>query len=340
MIGVGIIGFGFMGQTHWRCFEHLRDQARVVAVADPDPRRARGDTTNSWGNIGDGPRQVDFSHVVGITNWRELITRDDIDVVDVCAPTPEHEEIVLAALAAGKHVLCEKPLARTARAAQRIANAATTARGFMMPAMCMRFWPQWAWLKQAIDDRRYGRVLGATFLRQGSVPPGWYRNGEMSGGALLDLHIHDTDFICHLFGPPRAVRSSGYRATTGGYDHVNTQYLYDDIPLVVADGGWSFAAPYPFRMRYTVTFDNEVTADFDLDRSNQLMVYDGTSAQPIECEPVDGWFAAIRHFIGCVARNERSTVITVDNAVQSIRVIEAEETSLIHHCLGKSASPW
>lgn len=331
MIRVGIVGFGFMGQTHWRCYGQMADRAKVVAVADFDPRRARGDIAGTWGNLGEGAQSVDFTDVVGTTDWRELIARDDVDVVDVCVPTPSHPEIAIEALAAGKHVLCEKPLARTVKAAESIAVAAKAARGFMMPAMCIRFWPQWAWLKQAIDDRRYGCVLGATFLRQGSGPPGWYRNGEMSGGALLDLHIHDTDFVCYLFGTPLSVSSRGYRAHTGAYDHVSTHYIYDDVPLVTADGGWSFAAPYPFRMRYTVSFENGITADYDLARTEPLITYDGDKGEAISCAATDGWFEELRYFIDCVARGLPPTIVTADNAVRAVRVIEAEARSIANN---------
>jgi predicted dehydrogenase len=328
MVRVGIVGFGFMGQTHWRSYANLGDRAQVVGVADLDPRRARGDISGTWGNLGDGPQDVDFSRVGGTTDWRALVARDDVDVIDICIPTPYHTEIAVAALAAGKHVLCEKPLARTLSQAQTIADAANKSDAFMMPAMCIRFWPQWAWLKDAISDRRFGRVRGATFLRQGAGPPGWYRNGEMSGGALLDLHIHDTDFVCHLFGMPKAVSSRGYRAQTGSYDHVSTQYLYDEVPLVVADGGWSFDAPFPFRMRYTVTFDANVTVDFDLARTDQLILYDGEQAMPISCAATDGWFGEIRYFIECVAERRRPTIVTADDAVRAIRVVEAEGRSI------------
>ena len=264
MVRVGIIGFGFMGQTHWRCYNKLGDKARVVAVADENAARAAGDISGTWGNLGDGAGPVDFSSIATTTDWRELLSMSDVDAVDVCIPTPYHAEVVIAALLAGKHVLCEKPLAGWVRDAQAISRAAAGAKTFLMPAMCMRFWPEWAWLKEVISDNRFGRVFGAIFLRQGNVPPGWYRDGEMSGGAILDLHIHDTDFVCYLFGKPKAVSSRGYRAQTGQFDHVSTQYIYDSVPLVVADGGWSFAEPYPFRMRYTVIFESQVTADFDL----------------------------------------------------------------------------
>jgi predicted dehydrogenase len=328
MIRVGIVGFGFMGQTHWRCYSNLADRAQVVAVADLDPRRARGDISGTWGNLGDGPQQIDFSGVAGTSDWRELVAMPDVDLVDICVPTPDHSKIALAALAARKHVLCEKPMARTAADAASLAVAADESQGFLMPAMCIRFWPEWSWLKNVVDDRRYGGVLSATFLRQGSSPPGWYRDGDSSGGAILDLHVHDADFICHLFGLPKSVSSRGYRAKTGKYDHVSTQYFYDDVPLVVADGGWSFDEPYPFRMRYTVTFEERVTVDFDLARTDRLVVYKDGVAEPIDCGNSDGWQEEIRYFVDCIASGTRPSVVTASDAVHAIKLIETEARSI------------
>src|SRR5437867_2937373 len=136
----------------------------------------------------------------------------------------------VAALRAGKHVLCEKPLARTSAAARQIVEAAAKAKGIFMPAMCLRFWPEWAWLKEAIAAGRYGKVLAARFRRV-AEPPGWGRNtffnGAESGGALFDLHIHDTDFVQYCFGRPQSVFSSGYAKFSGAIDHVITQYQVD-----------------------------------------------------------------------------------------------------------------
>lgn len=328
MVRIGIIGFGFMGQTHFRCYGALENAARVIAVADENTRRAHGDISDTWGNLSGTAPQVDFSSIVSTTNWRDLIALQDVDAVDVCVPTPQHPEIVKAALAAGKHVLCEKPLARNLESAQEIARAAAEVPAFLMPAMCMRFWPEWAWLKEAIADQRFGKVLGASFLRQGTLPPGWYRNGEMSGGALLDLHIHDTDFVSYLFGTPKAVSSRGYRSRSGEIDYVSTQYLYDNVPLVIAEGGLSFAEPFPFRMRYTVNFESGTTADFDLSRPEPLIAYADGKATPIVCERIDGWFGEIRYFVDCIAKGRRPTVVTAGDAVQSIRIVEAEGRSI------------
>src|SRR5262245_2989459 len=97
----------------------------------------------------------------------------NVDAIDVCVPTTNHAEVVIAALSAGKHVLCEKPLGRSLDDARGIASESARANTMLMPAMCMRFWPEWAWLKQAVAGKRYGRVLSASFLRQGTMPPGW-----------------------------------------------------------------------------------------------------------------------------------------------------------------------
>src|SRR5206468_11874782 len=98
MIRVGIIGFGFMGQTHWRCYSQLKDKARVVAVADLNARRAAGDIGGTWGNLGDGPQKIDFTGVSTVTTAQALIDMSDVDLVDVCVPTPAHLQVASTAL--------------------------------------------------------------------------------------------------------------------------------------------------------------------------------------------------------------------------------------------------
>ena len=133
----------------------------------------------------------------------------------------------ILAARAKKDVYCEKPLARTSAQCREILAAADQSSGYFMPAMCMRFWPGWSWLKSAIDEQTYGKVKAARFRRVGE-PPAWgregYFNGAASGGALLDLHIHDTDFVQYLFGRPKAVYSQGFSFYSGAIDHVVTQY--------------------------------------------------------------------------------------------------------------------
>ncbi len=327
-VRIGLIGLGFMGRTHAQAYAQI-DDAQVVAIADLDPRRAAGDLADSWGNVGDDTGvSFDMQVVRGTTDFHELIGWDDVDVVDICVPTPAHVELALAALAAGKHVVVEKPLAISSQEAGQIVEAAGRAEGCLMPAMCIRFWPQWAWLKQAVVQRRYGGVRAATFRRVAQMPPGWFQDGEKSGGAVMDLHIHDTDFVSYLFGQPRAVFSRGYSQTTSRIDHLVTHYVYDDVPLVVAEGSWAMADGFGFNMAYTVNFER-ATADFDFSRSERpLTVSQDGKQEVVDCGQGDGWVEELRYLVDCLAGGRRPTAITAEDALASILIAEAEVRSI------------
>src|SRR6185295_20057953 len=223
---------------------------------------------------------------------------------DICAPTQTHPELALAALQAGKHVLCEKPLARTAGEARQIADAASMAATFLMPAMCLRFWPQWVWAKKAIAENTYGRCLAARFRRV-AQPAGWgqkfFLDGKLSGGALLDLHIHDTDFVQFCFGRPLAVFSTGFSKVSGAIDHVVTQYQVGSGATVSAEGSWAMTDGFGFTMSYTVVFEN-ATADFDLARGPEpLKLYQaGEPPQTLQLKGKDGYVGELQYLLDCI----------------------------------------
>jgi predicted dehydrogenase len=251
-----------------------------------------------------------------------------VDVVDVCLPTPLHSRYVIAALKAGKHVLTEKPFALNAREADQLVQAAKQATPMLMCAMCMRFWPAWAWLKDAIDAKSYGRVLSAHFRRVTSHPGGpFYSKGDACGGAILDLHIHDTDFIQYCFGKPDAVFSRGYAANTGRTDHVSTLYLYKHVPLVSAEGGWAMAPGFGFQMQYTVNFE-KATAVFDLGAPDQLRLIQQGKSKPVAVKKGMGYQHEIAYFLECVRTGRRPRTVEPASAALSVKIVEAEVRSL------------
>jgi predicted dehydrogenase len=327
MTKIGIIGLGMMGRTHYEAYQKIPD-AQVVAIADADAKRAAGNLAGTAGNILDGGlSQLPMDRIKGFTDYRQLIALPELDIIDVCVPTPSHLEVAVAALATGKNVLCEKPLGRTLADAQQIAKAAESAKGFFMPAMCMRFWPGWDWLKQAVSDKRFGKLVSVTFRRIASMPGGWYRNGEMSGGAALDLHIHDVDFVYHLFGRPNAIFSRGYAKTTGKTDHLVSHYLYDGGPLVVAEGGWCLSDGFGFSMTYIANFDN-ATAEFNMANKNALTVSkDGKQEFPALAAGT-GYEGELAYFVDCVAKKQKPTRVTAADGVEGVRMVEAEIRSI------------
>jgi len=330
MINVGVIGLGMMGGTHLSAYGKLKDKCKVIAVADRNPDKLAGDATKSniTGRSTQGINVADFPDDKKYAEGMDLIQDPDIDMVDICLITPMHLEFTRAAVAAGKHVLVEKPLCRTHEDAMKLVELAASTDRIMMPAMCMRFWPEWVWLKQVVEQGTCGKVLGAQFRRVSSHPGGeFYSSGDLSGGALLDLHIHDTDFIQYLFGTPKSVVSSGYSSITDEPDHVVTQFHYDDVPLVVAEGGWAMQKGHSFQMQYTVNFEN-ATARFDLAAEHTLQLTQSGETKPIACNKEHGYYHEIDYILGCIAENKKPETVTIASGAETIRICEAEKKSI------------
>lgn len=327
MVQVGVIGLGMMGATHLDAYAQ-RGDVGVVAVAEKNPDLLHGKAL-AEGNIeGQAQRGADLSDAAKYEEGLDLIADERVELVDICLPTPLHVPFVRAALDAGKHVLIEKPLARTHTDAMRIVEAAANSDRVVMCAMCMRFWPGWTWLKQAIDERRYGRVLAAHFRRLASHPGGpFYANAEACGGAILDLHIHDTDFVQYCFGLPEAVTSAGYAHATEGIDHVFTRYEYAGGPMVTAEGGWAMAPGFGFTMQYTVNFER-ATAVFDLAADHTLKLYENGETKGVDLPAGMGYEHEIDYLIRCIAEGRQPQTVTVAQAAESVRMVEAELQSV------------
>jgi len=328
-VNVGVIGLGFMGATHLRAYAAAaRDgfPCRVVAVSDKSADRRAG-AGAAGGNIGDAKQELLFdpASVRAYERASDLLADPGVSLVSVCTPTDTHVELALAAINAGKHVLLEKPVALRSADAQRLADAARAARTLCMPAMCMRFWPGWTLLRDAVRDGRWGGLRALTLHRLGSGPTwsqSFYQDVTRSGGALVDLHIHDTDFVVHLLGTPAAVRSSG------GPMHITTLYDFPALPgvAVCAEGSWSMNPAFGFRMQYRAAFER-ATVEFDLAKSPAVTVFaDGAATQP-DLPAGTGYDGQVRHLISAITAGARNLDATLDEAVTVARVLEAEARS-------------
>lgn len=326
-IRVGVVGLGMMGLTHLDAYGKLGG-VEVVALADRDEDRLSG-KTQAGGNIeGQAEGGFDYAGVKKYTDAAELIGDPDIDVVDICLPTPAHVPFGIQVLEAGKHLLTEKPLARSYDDAMKLVQAAEASDKIAMCAMCMRFWPGWTWLKDAINDRRYGKLLSLSFRRVASHPQGpFYQDGDANGGAALDLHIHDADFIQFLFGLPKSVSSVGYSSKTTAVDHIATRYNVGNDALVRAEGSWAMADGYAFRMQYTANFEN-ATAEFDSSAEHALTVAQGGEIEPIDLKDGMGYDYEIAYFLDCVRNNRQPETVTMQDAANAVRLIEAEVQSV------------
>jgi predicted dehydrogenase len=299
-LGVALIGYGFMGAAHsqaWRVaprFFDLPVEPRMSVIVGRDRSRVEvaGDKLG-WAETE--------------TDWQRVIERDDIDLVDICTPGSTHVEIAIAALEAGKHVLCEKPLANTVEEAERMADAARRAadRGvYSMVGFSYRRVPAITFARDLVSSGRIGelRQVRALYLQDWLVdadgPMTWRLDKELAGsGSLGDIGAHAIDAVQFVTG--RRVESvSGTLQTlvserpllaesvglSGTASTERGRVTVDDVALFTArlDGGvlGSFEATRfatgrknAFRLEFS---GSEGAIAFDLERMNELEFYDGT----------------------------------------------------------------
>jgi predicted dehydrogenase len=200
-----------------------------------------------------------------------------------------------------------------------------------MPAMCMRFWPGWNTLKKIVADKTYGNVLSARFSRL-SARPAWgqgatYSSENDNGGALFDLHIHDNDFINHLFGRPTGVFSQGTQSNAGVVEHVVTQYIYPNGLAVHAEGSWLLKLG--FSMGFTVHCERS-TIDFDSARGADALIITEQNQPPrtMQLESTDGYINEISYFLECISQNSAPKIVTAHDGLTALEICEAEEKSI------------
>ena len=325
-IRVGIVGLGFMGRTHLAAYDAARQAGRaneLVAVADRNAARRGGDLSGG-GNIDTGAASFDPAHVRGYERPEDLLADPEVDLVSLCTPTDTHVDLALAAIEAGKHVLVEKPVALTSAEVARLADAARGAGTLCMPAMCIRFWPGWSWLRETIERGDLGALRGVSLRRLGSKPDwssGFYGDVARTGGALFDLHVHDADLALACFGAPAAITATGDR------DHVNVLWHFPGGPRVAIEGGWDHDPAFGFEMGFRAVFERG-TAEYDLRRDDPLVIHAAGESAPVEIEAATGYDLEVQALLESIARGDDAPPVTVDDALAVTRVLEATAASL------------
>jgi predicted dehydrogenase len=208
-IGIGIIGFGGIAQAaHAPGYRKVPQDCEIVAVADIDPEKLREAQSDRW-NIANA-----------FEDYHKLLEMPEIDAVSICTPNYVHMQPALDAFAAGKHVLCEKPMAINAEQAKQMVAAAKATNRKLQIGYNWRFAAGAQSLKRAVDDAKLGDVYyaRAQALRRRGVP-GWgvfTQKDKQGGGPLIDIGVHITDLTLWLMGHKRPVAASASTYTKFG----------------------------------------------------------------------------------------------------------------------------
>jgi predicted dehydrogenase len=300
MLRCAIIGFGGLGKMHFRNVVRM-DDVQITALCDVEERAF---TTKTDTNLGADSSAADVSKYRLYADYKELLAKEKLDFVIAAVPTYLHAEIAIAALEAGVHVFCEKPMARSLAEAQAMLDAAEKSKKRLMIGQCLRFWPEYVYLKEKVVSGEFGRVARADFSRLSLTPrwcwQDWYLDFEKSGGAALDLHVHDADMVNWLFGLPPAVSSAATHLVTK-FDSILTKYEYSD-KIVTAVGDWGMAASFGFRMGFSVRFEKAVV---EMNPQGFFVHTEQETFKP-ELPERDAYFEDIREFAVCITENRAS----------------------------------
>jgi predicted dehydrogenase len=271
-----------MGQAHAQAWAALAPEVEVVAVVD----RA-------------APRPLAGVPTARPTTDLEGVLRDPaIEVLSICTPTDTHLELTRRALAAGKHVLLEKPLARTVADGEELVRLGAAARGTLMIAHVVRFFPGYVAVRELAGS--FGPLQEARASRlspTGGRPP-WLEDEERSGGILLDLAVHDFDQLLLLLGPARRVEVARLDDGT-----LQARVEHEGGAVGWVHAGWDAPVSTPFRTSLEVIgARGQARYAFasGVEERSELVVSEDGAERIVEVDPGEPYAAQARAFLECV----------------------------------------
>ena len=335
-IKVGIIGCGNISQYHLQGYAAL-DDVEIYALCDinEDNLKNRGEM---------------FGVTRLYTDYNEMLKLEELDAVSICTWNAAHKECTVAALKAGKHVLCEKPTAMNRAEALEMQKAAEESGKILMIGFVRRHGNDCAVLKDFIEAGSLGDIYyaKATYLRRNGNPGGWFGNKELSGGGpLIDLGVHVIDLVKYLMGNPKPVSVYG----------VTYQKLFDRKNIkskkaYVARGGVNQPCNVEDLASALIRFDNGATllveASFSLNIKNDIGSIEmfgtkgGSKMDPsLEIyNDINGYLTnvsfdaptalsfeglfenEIKHFVDCV-KGEAENIAPIEDGVDIMAILDA-----------------
>ena len=311
----GVIGLGYAGE------QHLKNYARVPGV---EPVALAGLERDHLRELGTRYGVPDL-----YTSWEDLVSREDLDIVSIGTPNHLHAPIAVAALEGGRHVLCEKPLARNGKEAQQIVEAARAADRAVHTAFTQRERGDVQALKRHVEEGNLGRVYHskATWMRRNGIPGmgGWFTSKELAGGGpLIDLGVHMVDMALYLMGGPEVESVScatyaelgpqgrGGRSGSGLMKGDNP-YEVEDLATaflrlsggatMTLEAGWAVYRESSDDFGVTL-YGTEGGAEMlvrNYGTSNTVRIYTDVAGVPAvvmpEIEPREGHYAVVKRFV-------------------------------------------
>jgi UDP-N-acetylglucosamine 3-dehydrogenase len=320
-VRLAILGAGTIGAIHGLCSLEA-PEAQVTAVWSRTPQRAQS--------------LAERLGAVACASIAEAVARPDVDAVMVCTPTFLHREHALEAMAAGKHILCEKPLARTLADAHELVNAARAAGVGLYVLHVVRFFPEFRRLHDLVAAGAIGRPALVRMSRAASFPRGsgdWHNDLEASGGVVLDMGIHDLDWLLWTLGPAIRVYARGLLGQARSF------LDYGLLTVRLASGAMahiesSWAEAEGFRVHGEISGDGGMLSYDSRDSTALQVIHRDASGVappgvnvPTAYTAESPYVSQLRHVCRCI-RGEEEPLVPAEQAVEALRLALAALESM------------
>ena len=327
MIRVGICGFGGLGHVHANTLAKMPD-VEICAVCDKRPEQLQRSETQI--NIATEQGAFSVESCNTYTDFAEMLAAEQFDVMVLALPTDLHAEFAIRAMEAGCHVLSEKPMALTAEECSRMIAARDRCGKELLVAQCLRFWPEYVALKAAVTNQTYGKLQALYMERVGAAPgwssEDWMRDASRSGGAILDLHLHDVDWLLHAIGVPDRVVGTGLEDSYGGILDLTVLWEYSGGHTVTVRSSWLYRA---FRMAFQAVFTDAIL-QFGVQPHPQfhLLRPDSDEPEDVAVEPGNGYEIEVRYLLDCATGAAENTLCTAESTRLSVAMVELEARAI------------
>ncbi|GEM84921.1 Gfo/Idh/MocA family protein [Meiothermus hypogaeus] len=315
---VGILGSGVMAEVHaagWRT-----TGAELMGCASA--------------NLEQAVRLAQQFNIKVYQNYAELLR--DVDIIDICVPTHLHKQMVLQAATAGRHVVCEKPIALSVQDGLEMIEACDRAGVRFFVAMVVRFFPQYRLSRELVARGQIGK-LGVMRLKRVSYTPqkpgdNWYLDESRSGGMVVDLMIHDFDYARWLGGEVERVFARLNKATDGPGQYAQAILRFRDGPMALIEGGWAYP-PGVFRTALDLSGTEgliEWSSDEHAPVRSFLLQRPGEAASvglPISGLSDDPYALELQHAYRCIQTGEPFEV-TAQDGLEALRIALAVKESI------------
>jgi UDP-N-acetylglucosamine 3-dehydrogenase len=321
-VKVGIVGAGAMGAEHAYCYGEI-ESVEVVGVFSRNRERAENAARTS--------------NARSFVDAFAMINDPAIDAIDVCAPSANHREFVVAALAQGKHVFCETPFALQLDDAHAMIEAARKSKTILMVGLLMRSAAHYEHVHNIAASGELGKILSVVTFRLGSyLRAGAPDHKDHYSEPSTELMTFDFDFVRWLLGQPRRVTASAVNLDGGTPGEISAVLDYEGTTAATVLASGIMPASFPFSAGYRVVFERGA---FEL----STVFEDGPPKSTFTFFPAQGAKEAVavpghnpyekelRHFIACIKGEADPALLAPEHALETLKLSLATQRSLLEH---------